>query len=396
MKLYLLQVDMYDYDSKLLDANSYCNVYSSFEKAKKQGISNLEKRIKQVEEDENMTLDEMIEKEKLDYSFTITQINDLEYAENFDIDYDRLHRKEYNKLEPTHKEYELDYKGNIIRINYTYRYKNALSDAKKMITLYPEDLEEGASEKFKIGDIVKLKHELECGKGYIDDNLDRIYVVRWLPRKFKGEKYFENTYALISFYEMKNNEWGNKDLFTYEYWEKDIEKYTGVIEKDSEYDLLSRIVKGDLEIPRWGYWNDIKIGKEPLNIKTFEKATLDDCDNWGWYSATLTPKETGLKASIYPEKNRFSSGVRVHNDLPRIRIANTEIKYEDTFSVTLEENPRVIIGENKLPKEDYKEICDFIRKNLEVLIKHFEPDNEFDDDELWEALKENGAIKKKI
>jgi len=73
MKLYLLQVDMYDYDSKLLDANSYCNVYSSFEKAKKQGISNLEKRIKQVEEDENMTLDEMIEKEKLDYSFTITR-----------------------------------------------------------------------------------------------------------------------------------------------------------------------------------------------------------------------------------------------------------------------------------------------------------------------------------
>ncbi len=39
MKLYLLQVDMYDYDSKLLDANSYCNVYSSFEKVKKQGIS---------------------------------------------------------------------------------------------------------------------------------------------------------------------------------------------------------------------------------------------------------------------------------------------------------------------------------------------------------------------
>ena len=51
---------------------------------------------------------------------------------------------------------------------------------------------------------------------------------------------------------------------------------------------------------------------------------------------------------------------------------------------------------NPLPKEDYKEICDFIRKNLEVLIKHFETDNEFDDDELWEALKENGAIKKKI
>ena len=73
MKLYLLQIDMYDYDSKLLDANSYCNIYSSFEKAKEQGINNLEERIKQVEQDDNMVFDEMIEKEKLDYSFTITR-----------------------------------------------------------------------------------------------------------------------------------------------------------------------------------------------------------------------------------------------------------------------------------------------------------------------------------
>ena len=73
MKLYLLQVDMHDYGSKLFDTNSYCNIYSSFEKAKEQGINNLEERIKQVEQDENITFDEMIEKEKLDYSFTITR-----------------------------------------------------------------------------------------------------------------------------------------------------------------------------------------------------------------------------------------------------------------------------------------------------------------------------------
>ncbi len=73
MKLYLLQVDMYDYGSKLLDANSYCNIYSSFAKAKEQGINNLKERIKQVEQEENMAFDEMIEKEKLDYLFTITR-----------------------------------------------------------------------------------------------------------------------------------------------------------------------------------------------------------------------------------------------------------------------------------------------------------------------------------
>lgn len=279
---------------------------------------------------------------------------------------------------------------------YEYRHKNSLTDTKHSVELYPEDLEEEASEKFKIGDIVKLKYNLEEGEGYIDDNTDRIYVVRWLPRKFNGEKYFENKYALISFYEMSNNQWGNKELFTFEYFEKDIEKYNGVIEEDSEYDLLSRIVKGDLEIPTKDYWNEIKVGKTPLNINTFKEATLDECDNWGWGSTVLNACITGLKTNIYPEKNRSKTGnVRVHNDLPRIRVANTENKYGDTFSITLEENPRVITGKNKLSKEDYDKICDFVRKNLDILLKHFEPDNEFEDDDLWDALKENGSIKRR-
>lgn len=276
---------------------------------------------------------------------------------------------------------------------YEYKYKNALSDTKKIIELYPEDLEEGASEKFKIGDIVKLKHDLEQGEHYIDDNMDRIYVVRWLPRKFNGERYFENKYALTSFYKTDNNQWGNEELFTFEYWEKDIEKYTGVIEKDSKYDLLSRIVKGNLEITR-EFWNEIKIGKLPLNIDNFEKRTGDVSDNWGFYSTEICPKETGLKVSIYPEKNSFGSNVHVHSDLPRIRVANTKNKYEDTFCITLEENPRVVIGENKLPKEDYEQICDFVRKNLDILLKHFNLDNEFGDHELWDALKENESIKR--
>lgn len=73
MKLYLLQVEMYEYDAKLFDTSSYCNVYSSFEKAKEAGLQDLTERIKQVEENENMTFAEMLKKEKLDYSFQITR-----------------------------------------------------------------------------------------------------------------------------------------------------------------------------------------------------------------------------------------------------------------------------------------------------------------------------------
>lgn len=264
-----------------------------------------------------------------------------------------------------------------------------------MIELYPEDLEEGASEKFKIGDIVKLKVGAEKDP-FDENNKDRIYIVRYLPRKFNGEKYFENTYALISLYEndLKGkipNKWGNKELFTHEHYERDIEKYTGVIEKDSEYDLLSRILKRNLAV-RKEYWDKIKIGMLPLNIDTFREYNAEDEDDWGFYSTALPPNRTGLKVTIFPEKNEV--GRNIKDCLPKIRIQNKIHDYEDTFCISLEENPRVVMGENKLSKADYEEVCKFVRKNLDILLKHFEPNNEFFDDELWSALEENGSIKK--
>ena len=102
---------------------------------------------------------------------------------------------------------------------------------------------------------------------YIDDNMDRIYVVRWLPRKFGGKKYFENKYALISLYEREEE---NKELFTFEYFEKDLEKYNGKITENSEYEILSRIVKGNLKVSR-EYWNKVKVRKTSFKYKNFRE-----------------------------------------------------------------------------------------------------------------------------
>ena len=55
---------------------------------------------------------------------------------------------------------------------------------------YYEDFKEGASEKFKIGDIVKLKKNAELDP-FDSKNKNRLYVVRYLPRKFNGEKYLK-------------------------------------------------------------------------------------------------------------------------------------------------------------------------------------------------------------
>ena len=78
----------------------------------------------------------------------------------------------------------------INEIFYEYRIKNALSRSEYSITLYPEDFKEGASEKFKIEDIVKLKESAELDP-FDSKNKNRLYVVRYLPRKFNGEKYFK-------------------------------------------------------------------------------------------------------------------------------------------------------------------------------------------------------------
>lgn len=270
MRLYLLQIQMYDYENTNIDTESESNVYSSFEKAKEEGLKELSERIESVEEELNIKFKQMLEEEKLDYTFCITEIADLEYAENFDIKNKR--DEEYYKLEPTHKRYELDFKGNIICFYYEYRYKNSLWKTEVSIKVFPEDLQKGASEKFKLGDIVKLKNAEDYN--YLDDNIERIYVVRYLPRKLNGEKYFENKYALISLYENDlktklKNEFGNKELFTFDYFEKDIEKYTGEIKENSEYDLLSKIVKGELKVSR-ECWNKIKNGQLSLDLKNLK------------------------------------------------------------------------------------------------------------------------------
>lgn len=264
MKVFLLKIEMYDYENTNIETIADCNIYLEFEKARIAGINDLKRRI-EVDDEIFNNFDELLKQEKLDYTFNIIEIDDLEYTANFNVNYSLLESNRYLKLEPTHKVYDLDYKGNILQINYEYRNGNSLWKTDKRITVFPEDLEEGASKKFKIGDIVKLKHNIDYR--YIDDNMDRIYVVRWLPRKFGGKKYFENKYALISLYEREEE---NKELFTFEYFEKDLEKYNGKITENSEYEILSRIVKGNLKVSR-EYWNKVKVRKTSFKYKNFRE-----------------------------------------------------------------------------------------------------------------------------
>lgn len=75
MKLFLVEVeifDLWDYDI-VFDTSYSHNVYSSFEHAKKEGMQDLKKRIKKIEEMSSITFTEMLKEEKLDYVFEITR-----------------------------------------------------------------------------------------------------------------------------------------------------------------------------------------------------------------------------------------------------------------------------------------------------------------------------------
>ena len=200
MKIYQLNLD-YFYEN--IEQNEYyTEVYSSLAKAVEDGKYFLSKRCN--------------DKGFKNYEFKVIEIN-LEYAEQFDVkQLNILNREDYGKYEPTHtvnvyrKDGELLYKH--------LRYKDKQRKYLKVFTMYPEDFEQNAGQKFKIGDIVRIKKRNEeeyYSLEYLEKwTEDKLYIVRGLPKREEGQKYFNNLYVLED----------NDGLYRFKQYEKDIEK----------------------------------------------------------------------------------------------------------------------------------------------------------------------------
>lgn len=256
MKIYLLNIDYY-YDN--IEENDYeTEVYLSLERAVEEGKYFLSKRCK--------------DKGFRDFTFTITE-TDPKYAEQFDVSklgLDTLHKEDFGKYEPTHIIYFYNMDGSL-QSKYL-RYMDKQRKHCTGFTVFPEDEEGLAGKKFKIGDIVRIKErnqEEYYNQAYMDYwTADKLYVVRYLPRKKDGQKYFENTYALISIY---NEDEYIKGLFTSEHYERDIEKVDTPIDEESSIRILQKIKKNEISIS-YETWTALKIGKlhldEVKNIKS--------------------------------------------------------------------------------------------------------------------------------
>ena len=109
--------------------------------------------------------------------------------------------------------------------------------------------------------------------------------------------------------------------------------------------------------------------------------------------ANLTPKRTGTNVQIWAEH----SGVLRHNShskTPRIKLTKDNF----SISVTIEEKPKVKAKSPKLKKEDinriFSEGINYIGRNYELFLKHYmDTEDDFDDEDLFNALKEKGEYK---
>ena len=109
-----------------------------------------------------------------------------------------------------------------------------------------------------------------------------------------------------------------------------------------------------------------------------------DGDTWSWFSNTISKEDTGLAGDLLISYGCF---YKVIDDyLPKVRIHATD-DYEQDFYVTIEEQPRIIIGRNiSLTEEDLKKIYDYIRKHLDILLEYWNSDGKMDGRDLYTNL----------
>lgn len=77
---------------------------------------------------------------------------------------------------------------------------------------------------------------------------------------------------------------------------------------------------------------------------------------------TYTPQETGLKEYIWISTKMSSHG-------PRIKVYETP--GGKNFSVTVEDQPKVVAGKSFVNSKEFKEICKFIIKHKDDLIGYW-------------------------
>ena len=100
--------------------------------------------------------------------------------------------------------------------------------------------------------------------------------------------------------------------------------------------------------------------------------------------ANLYPKRTGLPVIIWVDN--LGQARNVEHNLPRVKAQNVlgDRAVDDTFEVSISQNPKILSGECKLTSKQKKEVLNYISDHFQDFIDHW--NQVIDEDELKEKL----------
>ena len=135
---------------------------------------------------------------------------------------------------------------------------------------------------------------------------------------------------------------------------------------------------------------------EEVKILNFCNKEFLDCF-WDW-TATIGRRKTGLKVDIW---SKWGSAYQPkENEQPNIIIGRGEYWNRYIIIVTISPIPKIIAKTSNITDKQMKELKEgikYVARNYDLFLKHYnDKDENFDDEDLFNALIERGEYRKKI
>lgn len=117
------------------------------------------------------------------------------------------------------------------------------------------------------------------------------------------------------------------------------------------------------------------------------------CSDSVFGMANLNPNKTGLPVIIWSDHSGISRNKKDNDSRIKIGVNNSG----PSVSVTIEQNPRILAKSMNIKKSDMKKLqegIDYVGRNYDLFLKHYQDTSfDFDDEDLFNALRERGEYK---
>lgn len=107
--------------------------------------------------------------------------------------------------------------------------------------------------------------------------------------------------------------------------------------------------------------------------------------------ANITSKKSGLPVSLWSDHNGKNRNVSYNVPRMKITIGSAEV------SVSVSENPEILAKTPNISHSDMRKIqkgMEYIGRNYDIFLKHYyDTTDDFDDEDMFNALRERGEYK---